>query len=257
MPSPIGGKARRGRRPLGPRPHRHRRRPACRRAWPPAPQDRRDPRPLRALGDRRHADPAAHPGHPQPLRRGDHQLRGILAAAGVAIGMAWSGLLSNFAAGVFLMVLRPFKVGDFVTIAGITGTVKEIGLFSSSLDTPGQHPHLHRQRQDLRRHQPELHHQPVPPRRAQGPARPLRRRHGRHHKLRERLPKIPHVMKDPAPAVELLEFTAMGPRPRRPPLLPQRPLLGRVLRHHEAIVEVGAQSGFAVPEQHYHLRRAS
>ena len=43
----------------------------------------------------------------------------ILAAAGVAIGMAWSGLLANFAAGAFMIVLRPFKVGDFVTAAGL------------------------------------------------------------------------------------------------------------------------------------------
>src|SRR4051795_12415136 len=53
----------------------------------------------------------------------------LIAAAGVAIGMAWSGLLSNFAAGVFLIILQPFKVGDFVTVGGITGTVEEIGLF--------------------------------------------------------------------------------------------------------------------------------
>src|SRR5215472_15439638 len=53
----------------------------------------------------------------------------ILAAAGVAIGLAWSGLLANFAAGAFMIVLRPIKVGDFVTVAGVTGTVKEIGLF--------------------------------------------------------------------------------------------------------------------------------
>ena len=60
----------------------------------------------------------------------------ILAAAGVAIGMAWSGLLANFAAGAFLMVLRPFKVGDFVSAAGVTGTVKEIGLFVTAINTP-------------------------------------------------------------------------------------------------------------------------
>jgi small-conductance mechanosensitive channel len=41
----------------------------------------------------------------------------LIAAAGVAIGMAWSGLMSNFAAGAFLVVLRPFKVGDFVPSA--------------------------------------------------------------------------------------------------------------------------------------------
>ncbi|MFS8974699.1 mechanosensitive ion channel family protein [Cupriavidus necator] len=60
----------------------------------------------------------------------------LIAAAGVAIGMAWSGLMANFAAGAFLVVLRPFKVGDFVTIGGVTGTVREIGLFATSLDTP-------------------------------------------------------------------------------------------------------------------------
>ena len=60
----------------------------------------------------------------------------LFAAAGVAIGMAWSGLLSNFAAGIFLIVLRPMKVGDFVTVAGVTGTVREIGLFTSSINTP-------------------------------------------------------------------------------------------------------------------------
>ncbi|MGH7846192.1 MAG: mechanosensitive ion channel family protein, partial [Candidatus Binatia bacterium] len=60
----------------------------------------------------------------------------IMAAAGVAIGLAWSGLLANFAAGAFMIVLRPIKVGDFVTVAGLTGTVKEIGLFVTALNTP-------------------------------------------------------------------------------------------------------------------------
>ena len=47
----------------------------------------------------------------------------LMAAGGVAIGLAWGGLLANFAAGAFLMVLRPFKVGDAVTAGGVTGTV--------------------------------------------------------------------------------------------------------------------------------------
>ena len=59
----------------------------------------------------------------------------LSATAGVAIGAAWAGLLSNFAAGIFIIVLRPFKVGDTITAVGITGTVKEIGLFSSTLYT--------------------------------------------------------------------------------------------------------------------------
>lgn len=59
----------------------------------------------------------------------------LLAAGGVAIGVAWGGLLQNFASGAFLVVLHPFKVGDFVTIGGVTGTVREIGLFATALDT--------------------------------------------------------------------------------------------------------------------------
>ena len=60
----------------------------------------------------------------------------LIAGAGVAIGVAWSGMLGNFAAGAFMLVLRPFKVGDFVTVGGITGTIKELGLFATTLVTP-------------------------------------------------------------------------------------------------------------------------
>jgi small conductance mechanosensitive channel len=60
----------------------------------------------------------------------------LIAAAGVAIGMAWSGLLAHFAAGAFLVVLRPMKVGDFVSVAGVTGTVVELGLFTTVINTP-------------------------------------------------------------------------------------------------------------------------
>lgn len=60
----------------------------------------------------------------------------LLAGAGVAIGAAWSGLLGNFAAGAFMLVLRPFKVGDFVAIGGVVGTVHELGLFGTTIVTP-------------------------------------------------------------------------------------------------------------------------
>ena len=60
----------------------------------------------------------------------------LIAAAGLAIGTAWAGLLANFAAGAFLLVLRPFKVGDFIAAGGVTGTVHEIGLFVTTFDTP-------------------------------------------------------------------------------------------------------------------------
>ena len=60
----------------------------------------------------------------------------MLAGAGVAIGAAWSGLLGNFAAGAFMLILRPFKVGDFVSIGGQLGTVHELGLFGTTIVTP-------------------------------------------------------------------------------------------------------------------------
>lgn len=59
----------------------------------------------------------------------------LLAGAGLAIGTAWAGMLANFAAGAFMVILRPFKVGDQVSVAGITGTVREIGLFVTAIDT--------------------------------------------------------------------------------------------------------------------------
>lgn len=59
----------------------------------------------------------------------------LLAGAGLAIGTAWGGLLSNFAAGAFLLVLRPIKVGDWVTVGGVTGEVKELGVFATTVVT--------------------------------------------------------------------------------------------------------------------------
>lgn len=60
----------------------------------------------------------------------------ILAAAGFAVGLALQGTLSHFAAGVMLLVFRPFGVGDMVSAAGISGTVVELGLFATLVDTP-------------------------------------------------------------------------------------------------------------------------
>ena len=60
----------------------------------------------------------------------------MLAGAGVAIGVAWSGMLGNFAAGAFMLVLRPIKVGDFVQVGGLVGTVHELGLFATTIITP-------------------------------------------------------------------------------------------------------------------------
>jgi len=64
----------------------------------------------------------------------------VLGAASLAIGLALQGSLGNFAAGVLILVLRPFKIGDFIQGAGEAGTVKEIQLFTTVLATPDKYP---------------------------------------------------------------------------------------------------------------------
>ncbi len=60
----------------------------------------------------------------------------IMGAAGFAVGFAMQGSLSNFAAGLLVLVFHPFKVGDFIDAAGVAGTVKEIKLFNTVIATP-------------------------------------------------------------------------------------------------------------------------
>ncbi len=135
----------------------------------------------------------------------------LIAALGIAIGAAWGGLLSNFAAGMFLLVLRPFKVGDYVLAADVEGTVRAIGLFSTTIDSPdnvqtyvgnakvmngtiknfSSNPY---RRVDL---SAQLDH-------SVDPADAVRR-------LKDALPKIANVLADPAPTVEILTFNERGP----------------------------------------------
>lgn len=60
----------------------------------------------------------------------------VIGAAGLAIGLAFQGTLGNFAAGIMLLMFRPFKVGDIVNVAGQTGKVDEVELFTTTIDTP-------------------------------------------------------------------------------------------------------------------------
>ena len=60
----------------------------------------------------------------------------ILGAAGLAIGLALQGSLSNFAAGFLMLIFKPFKVGDYIEAAGVAGTVETIQIFTTTLQTP-------------------------------------------------------------------------------------------------------------------------
>ena len=135
----------------------------------------------------------------------------LVAAGGVAIGVAWGGLLSNFAAGAFLVFLRPFKVGDFVSAGGVVGTVDAIGLFGTTINTPdnvltivGNNKVFSDTIQNFS-------------------ANPYRRvdltvtinnavdHHRAINVLSDRLRNIPNVLASPAPIVDVLQFTPAGP----------------------------------------------
>lgn len=60
----------------------------------------------------------------------------LLGAAGLAVGLALQGSLSNFASGVLIIILRPFKIGDYIEGGGTAGTVEDIGMFMTNLKTP-------------------------------------------------------------------------------------------------------------------------
>ena len=178
----------------------------------------------------------------------------VIAAAGVAIGVAWGGFLGNFAAGVFLVIFQPFKTGDFVSAGGVTGTVHEIGMFATSIDTPdnvrtivGNNKVMGDTIQNFS-------------------ANPYRRvditaqlAHGVDVKeavamLKDRLAKIPNVLGDPAPVVEILQFTLQGP------VLAVRPFCSNAnywqvyFDTNRMIRDAFSAARYPVPEQHFRVQ---
>lgn len=172
----------------------------------------------------------------------------LLAGAGLAIGTAWGGLLTHFAAGVFMQVLRPFKVGDFVQVGGVTGTVLEIGLFGTTLITPdnvqtiiGNNKIFSDTIQNF---------STLPFRRVDCVAKiansvdPL----DAIARLKAALAQIPNVANSPAPDVEILSFTPEGP------LLCVRPYTHTdhywqvYFDTHKAVVATFGAAGYPVPE---------
>jgi len=134
----------------------------------------------------------------------------LIAAAGVAIGAAWAGLLSNFAAGAFLMVLRPFKVGDSIECGSVSGTVQEIGLFATTLLTADNVPtYVNNSRilGDTLRNFSDSPHRRVD--------RTVQVDFGVNPRkvmdlLRERVALIPNVLAQPAPQIEILDINDTG-----------------------------------------------
>src|SRR3954464_1738039 len=131
----------------------------------------------------------------------------LVAAGGVAIGVAWGGLLANFAAGAFLVVLRPFKVGDFVSAGGVTGTVEAIGLFGTTIDTPdnvrtiiGNNKVFGDTIQNFSSNADRRVDLTAPFSNAVDHRQAIAL-------LKQRLPGIAHVLREPSPDVDVLQFT--------------------------------------------------
>ncbi|HQR12268.1 MAG TPA: mechanosensitive ion channel family protein [Casimicrobiaceae bacterium] len=179
----------------------------------------------------------------------------LLAALGIAIGAAWSGLLANFAAGAFILILRPFKVGDYVLAGDVEGTVRAVGMFTTAIDTPdnvlttvgngkimagtiknfSHNPH---RRVDLTA---QLDH-------TVDPQDAIRR-------LKEALPKIANVVAEPKPDVEIITFTERGP------VLAVRPYVHTdhywqvYFDTNKAIRETFGAAGYPAPEAHMFVRQ--
>lgn len=178
----------------------------------------------------------------------------LMAGVGVAIGAAWSGLLAQLAAGVFLLILRPFKVGDFICAGGMQGTVEEIGLVVTRVNTADnvqtyisnskvfsdtiQNFSMNSYRRvDL---VAQLHN-------AADHLRAI-------YLLKERLAKIPNIMSEPRPDVEILSFTPLGP------VLAVRPYCNNehywqvYFDTNRVIREVFGEAGFPAAEQPIFVR---
>lgn len=174
----------------------------------------------------------------------------LIAALGLAIGAAWSGMLANFAAGVFLILFKPFKVGDFVTAGGTTGTIKEIGMFACTIatlenvftvvgngkiagETISNFSTYDYRAVDLRA---QIAHG-VDPKDAIARLRPV-------------IAAIPNVMTDPAPTIEILEFNSRGT------MLVVRPFTHNAhywqvyFDTNRTIAETMGGAGYGVPAEH-------
>jgi small conductance mechanosensitive channel len=179
----------------------------------------------------------------------------LIAAAGIAIGAAWAGLLANFAAGAFLIVLRPFKVGDYVKAGGVEGTVREIGLFATTIVTPDNVSTFIGNNKvfgDII---------------ANYTANPYRRvdrlaqlahsvdAHDAIARLKAAVAAVANVQQSPAPVVEIVDFNERGP------VLAVRPYTHTdhywqvYFDTNRVISETFGAAGYPVPEAHMTVRQ--
>jgi len=180
----------------------------------------------------------------------------LVAGIGVAVGAAWGGLLANLAAGAFLVVLRPFKVGDYVKAGGVEGTVNEVGLFATHITSPDNVVTLVGNNKifaDTIQNYSANAYRRVD--------RTAQLAHGVDvndaiRRLRAALGKIPNVTTAPAPEVEVVEFSPMGPVLAVRPCTHTSSYWQVYFDTNRAIIDTFGSAGYPVPETHYRLQSA-
>jgi small conductance mechanosensitive channel len=172
----------------------------------------------------------------------------LLAGAGLAIGTAWGGLLTHFAAGVFMQILRPFKVGDFVLAGGVEGTVKEIGLFGTTLVTGDNVTTLIGNNKVFSDTIKNYSDQPY--RRVDAVAKIANSVDSVDAiaRLKAAVALVPNVVSKPAPDIEILEFTPEGPKLAIRPYCHTDHYWQVFFDTHKAIVQTFAHAGYPAPE---------
>jgi small conductance mechanosensitive channel len=171
----------------------------------------------------------------------------MLAGAGVAIGAAWSGMLGNFAAGAFMLILRPFKVGDFVQIGGVTGTVHELGLFGTTVISPDNVLTLVGNSKVFG--DTVMNYTARPTRRVDRTAQLAAGVDATDAmaRLRAAVAKIPNVATTPAPELAVLDMKLLGPVIAVRPHCHNDHYWQVYFDTNEAILRVGKEAGWPAP----------
>jgi small conductance mechanosensitive channel len=171
----------------------------------------------------------------------------MLAGAGVAIGAAWSGMLGNFAAGAFMLILRPFKVGDFVQVGGVTGTVHELGLFGTTIISPDNVVTLVGNSKIFS--ETMMNYSARPTRRVERTAQLAGGVDALDAiaRFKAAVAKIPNVAAEPAPEVNLLDMNLVGPVIAVRPYCHTDHYWQVYFDTNEAIVRVCKEAGWPAP----------
>ena len=178
----------------------------------------------------------------------------VIAAMGFAIGTAWSGLLAHFAAGVFILLLKPFKVGDLIEAGDTLGTVVEIGPFVTKVNTLdnvltmiGNNKIFSGNIQNFSANayrRVDLTHMfshNVNPQEVM-------------EQLKARVAAIPNVLKTPAPDIEILEFSVSGVVMVVRPYCNNADYWQVYFDTNRVISEFSSEKGYGAPEQHLAIR---